>query len=87
MDDNFGTYNLRIVAGEHARPVPFDARVAVPGWNAIGTYDLPAGPVGVEVSDATDGDIVVADAIRWQNATDQAECSATIKMRTQRQSR
>ena len=73
MDDDFGTYNLRIVAGEHARPVPFDARVAVPGWNAIGTYDLPAGPVGVEVSDATDGDVVVADAIRWQNATDQAE--------------
>ena len=73
MDDNFGTYNLRIVAGEHARPVPFDARLAIPGWNAIGTYDLPAGPVGVEVSDATDGDIVVADAIRWQRATSQAE--------------
>ena len=73
MEDDFGTYNLRIVAGEQARPVPFDARVAVPGWNVIGTYDLPAGPVSVEVSDATDGDVVVADAIRWQRATGQPQ--------------
>ena len=73
MDDDFGTYNLRIVAGEHARPVPFDAGVAVPGWNDIGTYDLPSGPVSVEVSDATDGDVVVADAIRWQRATGQPQ--------------
>lgn len=73
MEDNFGTYNLRIVAGEHAQPVPFDARTAIPGWNIIGTYDLPPGPVGVEVSDATDGDVVVADAIRWQKVTGQAE--------------
>ena len=73
MEDDFGTYNLRIVAGEQARPVPFDARVAVPGWNVIGTYDLPAGPVTVEVADATDGDVVVADAIRWQRAASQAE--------------
>ena len=69
MYDDFGTYNLRIVAGDHRIPVEFDARTAVPGWNDIGTFDLPAGPVSVEVSDATDGDVLVADAVRWQRAT------------------
>lgn len=73
MDDDFGTYNLRIIAEHNVQPVPFDARTAIPGWNVIGTYDLPAGPVSVEVSDATDGDVVVADAIRWQRVAGQAE--------------
>ena len=73
MVDNFGTYNLRIVAGAETRPESFDARDADPGWNVIGTYDLTKGRVSVEVSDATDGDVVVADAIRWQLATGPAE--------------
>lgn len=73
LDDDFGRYDLRIVAGAETRPVSFDARDAVLGWNVIGTYDLAEGPVSVEVSDATDGDVVVADAIRWQPATSSAE--------------
>ena len=36
------------------------------GWNDVGTFDLPAGPVRLTVSDRTTGDIVVADAIRWR---------------------
>ena len=73
MVDDFGTYNLLIVGGTEARPASFDAREAVPGWNVIGTYDMTKGRVSVEVSDATDGDVVVADAIRWQLATREAQ--------------
>ncbi|MDE0660017.1 MAG: hypothetical protein OXI79_10260 [Gammaproteobacteria bacterium] len=63
--DEFGIYNLEIAAGEVRIPVAYDARMAVPGWNDIGTFELPAGPVSVTVSDATDGQVIVADAIRW----------------------
>lgn len=61
----FGTLDLTIEAGEMRRPTPFDAADAVPGWNPVGTFALPAGEVRVIVSDRTSGDLVVADAIRW----------------------
>ena len=69
--DAFGDMDIHIRAGENQASsveVPFDAAQATPGWNHLGTYDLPAGPVQVVVSDATGGDIVVADAVRWQRA-------------------
>ena len=64
--DDFGTYNLEIDAGDHRFPVQFDAQTAVSGWNDIGTFELPAGPVRLTVSDLTDAGVVVADAIRWE---------------------
>ena len=65
-DDSLGTLDLGIVAAERRTPVNFDANIAVTGWNDLGTFELPAGPVTVVVSDATTGDIVVADAVRWE---------------------
>lgn len=64
--DSLGTLDLEIVASERRTPVNFDATIAVPGWNDLGTFELPAGPVTAVVSDATTGDIVVADAVRWK---------------------
>ena len=40
----------------------------------VGVYDLPAGEVQVKVPNKTDGDYVMADAVRWTpvaRATDQ----------------
>ena len=67
----FGDMDIKIIGkdGENDAKeveVPFDAASAVPGWNSLGTYALSAGRVQVVVSDATTGDIVVADAVRWQ---------------------
>ena len=64
--DGFGTYDFELVAGDVRQAVEFDARTAIAGWNDLGTFELPAGPVSLEVSDLTDGDVVVADAVRWQ---------------------
>ena len=64
--DRLETLNLEIVATEQRTPVLFDATIAVPGWNDVGTFELLPGPVTVVVSDATTGDIVVADAVRWE---------------------
>ena len=43
----------------------FDGRSSEAGWNPLGTFDLAAGPVDVAVSTRSDGDLVLADAIRW----------------------
>ena len=64
--DKLETLDLEIVAGERHTSASFDASIATPGWNDVGTFELPAGPAMVVVSDATTGDIVVADAVRWQ---------------------
>ena len=68
--DDFGTYHFVLASADIRESVEYDASTAVPGWNHIGTFELPAGPARLEVSDATDGDVVVADAVRWQLATD-----------------
>lgn len=47
----------------------FDSNAGIEGWNMAGKLDLPKGYVTVELSNLTDGDIVVADAIRWTPAT------------------
>jgi len=69
-----GTWNLLLDDGSESRDIVFDADGGESGWNEVGTYDLPAGEVQVKISDETDGDYVVADAIRWtpvSRATDQ----------------
>ena len=72
--DRFGTLQFEIVSGMRRTPFGFDASTAVSGWNDLGTFELPAGPATVVVSDDTTGDIVVADAIRWEPlATDAME--------------
>ena len=67
--DRLGTLDLEIEAAERRIPVVFDASTAVHGWNDLGRFELPAGPVTVVVSDATTGDIAVADAVRWELAS------------------
>ena len=64
--DAFGEMDIKIISAEGELAVVFDGASATPGWNSLGTYDLPAGRVQVVVSDATTGDIVVADAVRWE---------------------
>ncbi|HZM69804.1 MAG TPA: hypothetical protein VFB95_05465 [Candidatus Cryosericum sp.] len=64
-----GTWRLAVVGGSGERDVTFDADGGEVGWNKVTEVDLPAGEVQVRVSDATDGDLVVADAIRWTPGT------------------
>lgn len=61
----WGNWELSVVAGSNPMQVHFDSGAGTQGWNLVGTYDLPEGEVDVELSDKTDGRVVVADAIRW----------------------
>ena len=48
------------------RHVKFDGASAHAGWNTLGEFDLRSGGVRVEISNLTDGQAVIADAIRWR---------------------
>ncbi|MDE0039499.1 MAG: hypothetical protein OXU77_18375 [Gammaproteobacteria bacterium] len=63
--DELGTYQLEVVAGQTKEMVDFDAAAAETGWNEVDVFDLPAGTVTVWVSNSTTGATVIADAIRW----------------------
>ena len=62
----WGTWNL-VVKGPNSdlHEVQFDSNAAAMGWNLAGNFDLPEGEISVTLSDKTDGQLVVADAIRW----------------------
>ena len=64
-----GDYDMVLEFGdgeEHA--VAFDASGAENGWNDLGRFDLPEGPVRLVVSNRSSGELVLADAVRWRPA-------------------
>jgi hypothetical protein len=60
-----GTWKLTLVDASGSQEITFDADGGESGWNNLGTFEVAAGEVRVMVSNETDGDYVVADAIRW----------------------
>jgi hypothetical protein len=63
--ENRGTWNIEIVSDNGREPVAYNASVGIVGWNLVGEFELPAGEVRVELSDRTDGMLVIADAFAW----------------------
>ena len=62
-----GEYDMALQYGDGQRmSVPFDGTGADTGWNDLGRYELPAGPIRLVVSNRTTGEVVLADAIRWR---------------------
>jgi ABC-type transport system involved in multi-copper enzyme maturation permease subunit len=62
----WGTYNLVIKKGNgEKQEVTFDSKAVQQGWNLVGRFDITEGDTTVTISNKTDGDFVVADAIRW----------------------
>ncbi len=81
-----GRYDMVLRTGEGETPIEFDGRRAAFGWNTLGAFDLPAGDVELIVSNRTQGQVVVFDAIRWRRVGNESavEVVATRKLRTVR---
>ena len=60
-----GTWKLTLVDESGSQELTFDATGGESGWNSLGTFEVADGEVRLMVSNETDGDYVVADAIRW----------------------
>jgi hypothetical protein len=65
-----GTWNLTLVDESGSQEITFDAGGGEAGWNSLGTFEVAEGEVRLVVSNSTDGDYVVADAVRWKRARD-----------------
>ena len=73
-----GSMEMKLVAfGENGVPgtsptplrewsLDFDAALGETGWNKLGEFDIPGGQTRLEVSNVTNGTVVIADAIRWR---------------------
>ena len=64
-NDTLGAYAMLLRTSQGEIALSFAADEAKPGWNEIGVFDLVAGEVALTVSDRSDADVVIADAIRW----------------------
>lgn len=63
------TISLEIHSGTDIYSAEFDYSIAQSGWNVIGIYELEPKTVDVYISNVTNGEIVIADAIRWLNTS------------------
>jgi ABC-type transport system involved in multi-copper enzyme maturation permease subunit len=64
--DDWGTWSLEVIdASGSTTPVTFNASAAPRGWSQVGSFDLSSGEVTVKLTDKNDGDVIIADAIRW----------------------
>ena len=66
--DALGSMDMRLESAGEETLIAFDAGAAEVGWNKVGAYDLDHRLVRLVVSNRTDGETVVADAIRWSRA-------------------
>ena len=67
----WGTYNLVIKKGDgQNQEITFDSKAEQNGWNPVVRFDITEGDTTVTISNKTDGDFVVADAIRWSPASE-----------------
>lgn len=63
---DWGKWNITVRdSNGDQQEVKFDSKAGSEGWNLADKLNLPKGEVTVEISNKTDGDFVVADAIRW----------------------
>ena len=65
----WGVWTLIVTDASGDREVTFDAGAAERGWSLVEAFELTGGEVSVSLSDQTEGNVVVADAIRWRPAT------------------
>ena len=60
-----GSFHMALDADGKRTPVAFDGAAAEVGWNKVGEYEFSSTSVRLEISSRTDGEMVIADAIRW----------------------
>jgi hypothetical protein len=66
LGKKWGKYHLELTDSNGIQhEIEFNSKTASTGWNFAGYVNIPEGEITVAVSNKTDGDFVVADAIQW----------------------
>jgi ABC-type transport system involved in multi-copper enzyme maturation permease subunit len=58
-------YNYVISSNEGSEEVEYPLRNVEEGWNKLGSFHFPADTAKIELSNKTNGDRVIADAVKW----------------------
>lgn len=61
-----GVMELKLVADGQEDMIAFNGAASDPGWNFVTEFDATQKDIRVAVSNRTDGDVVVADAVRFR---------------------
>jgi hypothetical protein len=75
---SYGTWQMTLIDPSGDQTITFDAVGGEAGWNSLGTFELAGGEVTLEVSNETDGKVVIADAVRFKPAGGSAATGAGI---------
>ena len=62
---NQGSYLFTIHHDDGIDDVGIDLENAEEGWNLMGNFYLSSGPAKVVLSNKTEGNLVIADAVKW----------------------
>ena len=66
LNRRYGTWHITVTdSNGDQHKIEFDSQSGIEGWNMAEKLNLPEGKVTVELSNRTNGQLVVADAIRW----------------------
>ena len=68
QEQSEGSYLLTVFHDDGEDEVNIDIATAEDGWNLVGTFYLSQGPAKVLLSNETEGNIVIADAVKWLKA-------------------
>ena len=64
-DNPYRDFHFRIYHDDGVEDVAIEYENAEPGWNKLGTYYLSPDTVKVEMTNKTEGRLVVGDAVKW----------------------
>ncbi len=71
-----GSWIYTVEDDSGSKTVTFDVRSGESGWNSLGSFELAGGDTRVILSDETEGRMVVADAIRWEQSSGKSAADA-----------
>jgi len=74
-----GTWQMKLVDRSGDQAITFDAEGGEAGWNSLGAFELAEGEVTLEVSNETDGKVVIADAVRFRQASENTTPGASLQ--------
>lgn len=60
-----GKWTFTLSGAAAGQEVVWDADAAEAGWNNLGVFPVGAGQATVELSDRSEGELIIADALRW----------------------
>jgi len=58
-------YNYTISSNEGTETVSYELNDPEDGWNRLGSFHFPADSVSIQLSNETDGNRIIADAVKW----------------------